>query len=38
VAERAARFAERFAGSGVRVDVVLTDFEGHVLGRHPAGR
>jgi cobalt-precorrin-5B (C1)-methyltransferase len=38
VAERAARHAERFAGNGVRVDVVLTDFEGHVLGRHPPER
>jgi cobalt-precorrin-5B (C1)-methyltransferase len=36
VAERAARFAERFAGGGVSVEVVLTDFEGVVLGRHPA--
>lgn len=38
VAERAARHAERFAGGGVTVEVVLTDFEGVVLGRHPAGR
>jgi len=37
VAERAARHATRFAGGGVRVDVVLTDFDGNVLGRHPPG-
>jgi len=35
VAARAARHAERFAGGNVRVAVVLTDFEGQVLGRHP---
>jgi cobalt-precorrin-5B (C1)-methyltransferase len=34
VAARAARHAERFAGGRVRVAVVLTDFEGEVLGRH----
>jgi cobalt-precorrin-5B (C1)-methyltransferase len=38
VCERAARHAARFAGGGVTVSVILTDFEGRVLGRHPAGR
>jgi cobalt-precorrin-5B (C1)-methyltransferase len=36
VAERAAHCAERFADGRVRVTVILTDFDGHVLGRHPA--
>jgi len=35
VAERAARHAARFAGGGVEVAVVLTDFDGNVVGRHP---
>jgi cobalt-precorrin-5B (C1)-methyltransferase len=33
VAARAARHAGRFAGGGVRVSVILTDFDGNVLGR-----
>jgi cobalt-precorrin-5B (C1)-methyltransferase len=35
VAERAARHATRFAGGRVKVAVVLTDFDGNVLGRSP---
>jgi len=35
VAERAARHATRFAGGRVKVDVILTDFDGNVLGRSP---
>ncbi|MBI5135909.1 MAG: cobalt-precorrin-5B (C(1))-methyltransferase [Nitrospirae bacterium] len=35
VCARAARNAARFAGGPLAVEVVITDFEGQVLGRHP---
>lgn len=35
VCERAARHGERFAGGKVRVDVVMTDFDGDLQGRYP---
>lgn len=36
VCERAAGHGQRFAGGSLAVEVIMTDFDGHVQGRHPA--